>query len=142
MPLSLLVLALADAPARFAGTSGPDLTRYITVCALLLVAIGGLAWGFRKLITGALRVKAAQRSLQIVDVLPLSNKQRVCVVRCYDRTFALGVGEKEIGLIAELDMSHTDVVVPAAAPSRKSSFVAALARARAKTFARPEGIVG
>lgn len=140
MPHALLTLALVDSPTHFAGTSGPDLTRYVTVCALLVVAIGGMAWGFRKLIRGALRVKAAQRSLQIVDVLPLSNKQRVCVVRCYDRTFALGVGEKEIGLIAELDAQPAEAVAPSA--TRKSSFVAALERARQKTFARPEGIVG
>lgn len=39
----------------------------------------------------------------------LGSKQRLAVVRCYDRTFALGLGEKEIALIAELD----PVVAPA-----------------------------
>ncbi len=99
----------------FGGTAGPDLTRYFTVCGLLLAAILGLAWGFRKLMRGALQVKAAQRSLQVLDVLPLSNKHKLAVVRCYDRTFALGLGEREVGLIAELD--------PVAAPARAGARV-------------------
>jgi flagellar biogenesis protein FliO len=104
------VLAQISDSSPFGGNAGPDLTRYFTVCGLLLAAILALAWGFRKLMHGALQVKAAQRSLQVLDVLPLSGKHKLAVVRCYDRTFALGLGEREMALIAELD--------PVAAPAR------------------------
>ena len=50
-----------------------------------------------------MRARAARRSLQVLDVLPLGGKQRLAVVRCYDRTFLLGLGEKEVGLVSELD---------------------------------------
>ena len=85
-----------------AGT-GPDLTRYLTAVAALLVAVAALAWGFRRLIAGSVRARAAQRSLQVIDVLPLGGKRQLSVVRCYDRTFALGLGERDVSLIAELD---------------------------------------
>ncbi len=95
--------ALIDEIAAAPGRVGPDLTRYILVCATLVVALGGLAWLLRRVIGGAARTSAGGRSLQVLDVLSLGGKQRVCVVRCYDRTFALGVGDKEVGLIAEID---------------------------------------
>jgi len=93
---------IADIAAE-SGRVGPDLTRYIVVCATLLVALVGLAWLLRRVMGGVARTSAGRRSLQVVDVLSLGGKQRVCVVRCYDRTFALGVGDKEVGLIAEID---------------------------------------
>lgn len=105
LPLALLPL-VQEAPAAaagFGGTDGPDLTRYATVCVLLIVAIAGVAWGFKRLVAGNLRTRANQRSLQVLDVLPLGGKQRLAVVRCYDRTFALGLGDKEVTAIAELD---------------------------------------
>ena len=40
---------------------------------------------------------------QVVDVLPLGGRRQLTVVRCYDRTFALGLGEKDVSLIAEID---------------------------------------
>ena len=39
----------------------------------------------------------------MVDILPLGGKRQLAVVRCYDRTFALGLGEKDVSLVAELD---------------------------------------
>ena len=88
------------------GSTGPDLTRYFVVCVLILGTTAALAYGFRRLIAETLRKKAGQRSMRIVDVLPLGGKRRLTVVRCYDRTFLLGIGEKEIGLVAELDPVH------------------------------------
>ena len=44
-----------------------------------------------------------ERSLSVLDVLPLGGKRRLAVVRCYDRTFVLGLGDREISAIAELD---------------------------------------
>lgn len=99
-------LAFLELPTRatqLGSAQGPDLTRYFTVLGILLVAIVALAFGFKKLFAGAMRAKAAKRHLAIVDLLPLGGKQRIAVVRCYDRTFALGLGDKEVALIAELD---------------------------------------
>ena len=83
--------------------TGPDLTRYFVVCAGSLVVLVVLAWVFRRFLAERLKVRAAKRSLQVLDVLPLSGKQKLVVVRCYDRSFLLGVGEKEVRAIAELD---------------------------------------
>ncbi|MBK7878547.1 MAG: flagellar biosynthetic protein FliO [Planctomycetes bacterium] len=104
-------LAWLEIPARttqLGATQGPDLTRYFTVLGILLAAILALAFGFKKLFAGAMRAKAAKRHLAIVDLLPLGGKQRLAVVRCYDRTFALGLGDKEVALIAELDSVHAE----------------------------------
>ena len=101
------------------------------MCGLLLAAILGLAFGFRKFMRGALQVRAAQRSLQVIDVLPLSGKHKLAVVRCYDRTFALGLGEKEVSLVAEIDPVHAEAKKPAE-PSKadKHAFLQALSKAR------------
>lgn len=97
-------LALAAGAAEgLGGTAGPDLTRYFAVCGGLLALVALVTYGFRRLIGRTLAVRAARRSLQVIDVLPLGGKQRLAVVRCYDRTFLLGVGDKEIASIAELD---------------------------------------
>ena len=131
VPIALLE-EISAAPARV----GPDLTRYVLVCATLLAALGGLAWLLRRTVVSAVRAKASQRSLQVLDVLPLSGKQRVCVVRCYDRTFALGVGEKEIGLIAEIDAAVS--IAPERTRAAKSSFGEVLARITGRT--RRDGV--
>jgi flagellar biosynthetic protein FliO len=83
------------------------MTRYVLVCFLLLGLIGFAAYLFRRFVSASVRARASKRSLQIVDLLPLGGKQRLCVVRCYDRTFALGLGDKEVSLIAELDAQAT-----------------------------------
>lgn len=96
---STLVLALGAEPLQ-----GPDLTRYFLVCAGTIAALLGAAWLFRRYLAGHLRARAAKRSLQVLDVLPLGGKQKLVVVRCYDRSFLLGVGEKEVRSIAELEV--------------------------------------
>ena len=48
---------------------GPDLTRYLLVCVLLLLALGLLAFGFKKLVAGAVRARADKRSLQVLDLI-------------------------------------------------------------------------
>lgn len=98
-------IALALVPEA-GPASGPDLTRYLLVCALLIVSLIALAWVFRRFVAGRLRSRAAKRSLQVLDVLPLSGKQKLVVVRCYDRSFLLGLGEKEVRSIAELDVEQ------------------------------------
>ncbi len=100
---------------------GPDLTRYLLVCAISIAGLVGLAWLFRRFAAQHLRARAARRSLQVLDVLPLSGKQKLVVVRCYDRSFLLGVGEKEVRSIAELEPAHLP-----RGPSEASSFSRAL----------------
>jgi len=136
------LLLLADATAattRLGTASGPDLTRYFVVLGILLAAILGLAFGFKRLFANALRAKSAARQLAIVDLLPLGGKQRLAVVRCYDRTFALGLGEKEIALIAEIDPVHV-AGRTGAAPSAadQSGFARLLQRARGDQSAPAE----
>jgi flagellar biogenesis protein FliO len=130
-PSPLVLLACVQEKVVPLGSSGPDLTRYLTVCGILLLSILALAWGFKKLVGGAVRARAASRSLQIVDLLPLGGKQRLAVVRCYDRTFALGLGEKEVSLVAEIDPVHAAAKQPAE-PSKadKHAFLQALSKAR------------
>ncbi len=96
-----------------------------------------LAFFFKKLVAGSLRAKAAKRSLQIVDVLPLGGKHKLAVVRCYDRTFALGLGEREVSLIAELDPIHAEAPAPRAASAEGSEFERTLAHASAGGGSRP-----
>lgn len=96
-----MLLAL-PAETHLAG-SAPDLTRYLLVVGVLILALVGIAWGFRRLISGSLKARASGRSLAVIDTLPLGGKRQLTVVRCYDRTFALGLGEKDVTLVAELD---------------------------------------
>lgn len=123
---------LPDVTARSANE--PDLTRYLLVCALLLVVLGALAYGARRFLVGAVRGRAATRSLQVIDVLPLGGKQRLCVVRCYDRTFALGLGEKEVSVVAELGDEANAKIQAAASP--RGSFADLLAAVRGRTSDR------
>jgi flagellar biogenesis protein FliO len=85
------------------GLPGVDMTRYALVCLGLVVAILGLAWGFRKVVSGNIRGRASRRAMKVVDILPLGGKRQLAVVRCYDRTFVLGLGERDVTLISELD---------------------------------------
>ncbi|MFT5048633.1 MAG: flagellar biogenesis protein FliO [Chlamydiales bacterium] len=97
---SLLTPVLGQAASA---ANGPDLTRYFMVCGLIVFLIIGLGYGFRRLFSASLKRRASGRSLRLVDVLPLGGKQRLGVVRCYDRTFLLGLGERDVTLVAELD---------------------------------------
>jgi flagellar biogenesis protein FliO len=127
-----LVSDLSAHPAR----EGPDWNRYVLLCVVLLVVLGVLAWGMRSLVAGSTRAGNARRSLQVLDVLSLGGKQRVCVVRCYDRTFALSVGDKEVGLIAEIDAA---VSMPKdASPAPRAVFGSVLARLTGRADARAE----
>jgi len=99
---ALLIATELSSPS-LGGTTGPDLTRYFVACGLILGTTAVLAYGFRRLIADTLQKKAARRSMRIVDVLPLGGKRRLTVVHCYDRTFLLGLGDKDVSLVAELD---------------------------------------
>ena len=118
-------LNITTTVAQTAASTGPDLTRYFVVCGVLLGAITLLAWGFKKLIAGNLSARAAKRNLQILDVLPMGGKQKLAVVRCYDRAFLVGLGDKEISPISELDGVLAEDK-PAAGATKSESFERAL----------------
>lgn len=129
--MAQLPIASLEAAVR-TSADGPDLTRYLLVCGGLLALVAGLAWAVRRLLAGQLRARAARRSLQVLDVLPLGGKQRLAVVRCYDRTFLLGLGEKEVGLVSELDPVVTPPAGGGATSVEARSFADLLRRADAR----------
>ncbi len=92
-----------SAVTAIAGDSGLDLTRYLLISAAMVAMIGGLGWLFQKTMAGSVRSRAQKRSLRIIDVLPMGGKRKLAVVKIYDRTFVVGMGDKELSLISELD---------------------------------------
>ncbi len=113
------------------------MTQYLVVCVglIALIVLGGL--GFKRLFARSLSARAARRSLQIVDMLPLGGKQKLAVVRCYERTFVVGLGDKELCLITELDMQSTPELAASSVeplPSRadQNAFQRLLRNARPK----------
>ncbi len=86
-----------------AGTTGPDLGRYFSAVGIMIGVLLMLAWGIKRLAGKGRGLRGDKRGLQVVEVLALGGRRQLAVVRCYDRTFALGLGEKEVSLVAELD---------------------------------------
>jgi flagellar biosynthetic protein FliO len=117
--------------------SGPDLTRYLIVCAATIAALLVLAWLFRRFVAGHLRARAAKRSLRVLDVLPLSGRQRLVVVRCYDRSFLLGLGDREVRAIAELDAPELAAEAAPSATGKVGAFGGELERELALQPAKP-----
>lgn len=141
-----LAPSLEGAARELAGpVEGPDMTRYALVCVGLLVAIVGVAALLKRLFGAAVARRAAARSLQVIDVLPLGGKHRLAVVRCYDRTFLLGLGEKELSSIAELDAviePHAPLEPGKADQHAFSKVLSRIAPALATGRLRKEGILG
>lgn len=98
---------LEGAPLTLSGPyTGPDMGQLasylgISLAMILLVAGGGLL--VHRLLRGGWRVRAAQRSLRVVDLLPLAGKNQLAVVQVYDRTLVLGIGEGGVRLVTEWD---------------------------------------
>lgn len=137
LPMAHLEMAPHAALALLAvePASGPDLTRYLVACAGLIVLVGGLAWAARRYLAGTLKARAGRRALQVLDFLPLGGRQRLAVVRCYDRAFFVGLGDKEITLLCELD-AGTMPAPDSAAPSTEAySFADLLTRVRPRAAA-------
>ncbi|MEZ5979741.1 MAG: flagellar biosynthetic protein FliO [Planctomycetota bacterium] len=105
-PLGSVALAAADGPPSL------DVTRYLTACLVVIGLLCVGAWFLSRMSRSAVVSKAKKRSLRVVDVLPLGRKQKLCVVRAYDRTFVLGVGEREVALVGEIDQ-EADLAVEA-----------------------------
>ncbi len=120
-----------EAGTALGGSTGPDLSRYFLVCAILIVMMVGVAWGLRRLVAGNVKFRASQRSLRVVDVLAMGGRRKLAVVRCYDRTFVLGLGEKEITAIAELDsVIGSEPVAEVPRKSDQTAFAEALEQIR------------
>ncbi len=101
---------------------GPDLTRYFTVLGGVAAVLILLAVGLKRLLRNSqMGLRSARRSLHVVEVLPLGNRRQLAVVRCYDRTFAIGLGEKTVSLVAELDAEMVKLEVEKA--PAKTSFI-------------------
>ena len=124
--LPAFLALLPDPTVRSLGGGGPDLTRYLLVCGGLVLAVAVLGFAFRRLMGRALGIRAARRSLQVMDVLPLGGKQKLAVVRCYDRTFLLGLGDREVRLVSELDAAIAPAREPAPAQADAAAFAEAL----------------
>ena len=83
---------------------GPDLTRYFAVLGGVALVLILLALGLKRLVANqTFGIGRNRKGMQVVEVLSLGARRQMAVVRCYDRTFALGLGEKQVSLIAELD---------------------------------------
>lgn len=112
-----------------AGTSpmssmpGLDMTQYALVCFGLVALILALGWAAKRFLAGNLRMRAQERSMKVVDVLPLGGKRQLAVVRCYDRTFVLGLGERDVTLVTELDPDEDveGVLAPPAAQAKQTT---------------------
>lgn len=107
---TLLASSLAQQAAPAPG--GVDVTRYLLACLIVIALLCAGAWFLARLGRGGLAARGRKRSLQVVDMLALGRKQKLCVVRAYDRTFVLGLGEREVSMVAELD-SEDDLAAQA-----------------------------
>lgn len=130
------VVPVAGAQSTLSGPyPGPDMGQLasylgISLAMILLVAGGGLL--VHRLLRGGWRVRAAQRSLRVVDLLPLAGKNQLAVVQVYDRTLVLGIGEGGVRLVTEWDTdgplpSGPAPKEPEAVPSRSTRAQALLA---------------
>jgi flagellar biogenesis protein FliO len=99
------------------GAASPDIGAMTAVIVIFLVCLLATGYGVRRLLGSAWRARAAKRSLSVIDVLPLGGRRQLVVVRCYDRTLALGLGDRDVSLLAELD---TELVAAEAAKSVES----------------------
>jgi len=98
-----LALATLLETAGFGGRSGNDLWPAFLVVAAALGGLGLVAWAVKRFSRTTLRSRLSRRSLELVEVLPLGGQKRVAIVRCYDRTFVIGAGDKELSLLAEME---------------------------------------
>jgi flagellar biogenesis protein FliO len=105
-------LALAAPLATPADAPVVDPVKYLVACMGVLGLLAAGLFALRKLVVGAQRTRAAGRSLAVLDQLHLGGSKRLTVVRCYDRQFVLGVGDKEIAVVAELDVDQAVPPLP------------------------------
>ncbi len=114
IPMAVSILQNGADAATKSSLEGPDLAAYLLTCGFILALVLAAAWLFRRFLAGKIRMRASGRSLEVIDVLPMGSRQRLVVVRCYDRTFLLGQGDKEIRAISEIDATPEVDVIPQA----------------------------
>ncbi len=132
VPIALLTSA---EESKLGLDGGIDLLNYLLVCGLVLLLLGGLAYLMRRFVSGSVRRRAAKRSLRVIDVLPLSGRVKLVVVRCYDRSFLVGLGDKEVRAIAELEVEGPPLEVRSG-PARKEALAAKPLRPFGEELAR------
>jgi len=128
---ALQLQSTADVAQPLGAGAGPDLGWLVATVAVFVVTIGALALLFKKVVGGSLKARASKRDLHVLDVLPLGGKRQPAVVRCYDRTFALGLGEKSVDLVAELDTQAVDHDRGAGEAQAEAPFMQRLEQAKA-----------
>lgn len=136
--LALQLQSGAALAAPISPTEGPDLGWLIATVTVFVITIAGLALLFKKVVGGSLRTRATKRDLHVLDVLPLGNKRQLAVVRCYDRTFALGLGERSVDLVAELDSGAIDHDRGAVEVAEDAPFMDRLEKAKARLLGTRE----
>lgn len=141
--LGLVELGPAPAGEPVPTMPGIDMGRYALVCGGLVAAILLLAWAFKRFLAGNMTLRAGQRAMKVVDVLPLGGKRQLAVVRCYDRSFLIGMGEREVSLVTELDAEEDlegqlTVSKPSEGRSFKSLFQRAVREAPTEPAAAPQ----
>ena len=119
----LTLSALGESPVSTAIDPGPDLNQYLLISAGMVVLVGGIGWFFQRTMSGSIRARANKRSLRVIDVLPMGGKKKLAVVRVYDRTFVLGLGDKEISVVSELDPTVAISELTPTAPQPKNKDV-------------------
>ncbi len=127
-----IAVPLSPSDSNLGSSAGFDLWNYLFVCALVLGLLIGSAYFLRRFVAGNVRRRAAKRALRVVDALPLNGRVKLVVVSCYDRNFLLGLGDKDVRSIAELDTEEAHELVRPSIPPRSEApepFGAALARA-------------
>lgn len=123
-----LALGALQSPAATASTGAPapDLFRY----ALSLTVVIGLLicalYGIRSWTRNAGRSGRAGRTLEILEALPMGGSKRVCVLRCGERRFLVGLGDKELCALGELGAVEADAT-PVASADLKTAELTPLA---------------
>lgn len=115
----------------------PELTRYLVVSGALLGALFLASFLVRRLAGGSRLTLNARRGIQVLEATSLGGSKRAMVVRCHDRTFLLGVGDKEVCSIAELDSDVVKVDQGKREP-KTQNFAGLLGSKAPKAKARPE----
>ncbi len=127
MHLASLYLALgalqSPTAATPTGAPAPDLFRY----ALSMTAVIGLLicalYGIRSWTRKAGRSGRAGRTLEILEALPLGGSKRVCVLRCGERRFLVGLGDKELCALGELGEVEADATPVASADLKAAELI-------------------
>jgi len=91
---------------------GAGAARVVLVMAGLIAAVIGGFLVFGRLSRRGLRTMAGSRPLRVMDRVALGPKKYACVLNACGRHLLIGIGEREITLLMELDLSSDEDTVP------------------------------